>query len=193
MLDKNGLDLLWNDARSQNGWTDKPVSDEQITHLYDLLKMGPTSANGCPARFVFIKGDEAKERLKPTLFGDNVEKAMSAPFVAIIAYDTQFHEKLPELFPHDDAKSWYAGKPEKIKETAIMNTSLQGAYLIMAARSIGLDCGPIGGYDNTKLDLEFFPDGDCKSIFICGLGYGDSSKVFDRLPRLDFNTACEIL
>lgn len=193
MLDNNGLDLLWNKARSQNGWLDKPVSTEQITLLYDLLKMAPTSANCCPARFVFITSDKAKRRLEPTLFKGNVEKCISAPVIVIIAYDTKFHEKLPELFPHNDAKSWYTGKPEKIKEDAIINTSLQGAYLMIAARSIGLDFGPIAGYDNQKLDCEFFADGEFKSIFICGIGYGDTKKVYSRLPRLDFVDVCKII
>jgi nitroreductase len=193
MLNQEGLNLLWNSARSQNGWLDKPVSNEQIYALYDLLKMGSTSANASPARFKFITSDEAKQRIKPTLYGENVEKVMSAPVVAIIAYDIEFYEKLPQLFPHDDAKSWYEGKPDKILETALVNTSLQGAYLMLAARSLGLDCGPIGGYDNTALDEEFFPDGKCKSIFICGIGYGDSDKVYPRLPRLSFDEACEML
>lgn len=193
MLNDVDLDILWNKARSQNGWNDKQVEESLIYKLYDLLKMAPTAANSCPARFVFITSPDAKNKLKKSLSEANIEKSMTAPVVVIIAYDVAFHNKLPQLFPHTDAKSWYEGNDAKIKEVAMMNATLQGAYLMLAARSVGLDCGPMGGFDNAVLDAEFFPNGENKSIFICGLGYGDSEKVFDRLPRLDFVDACKIL
>jgi nitroreductase len=191
-LKDNELDTLFRKARSHNGWQDKPVSDELLNQLYDLLKWGPTSANSCPARFVFVKSDEAKEKLKPALAEGNVEKSMSAPVVAIIAMDMEFYENLPRLFPHTDAKSWFEGKPEKIKETAFRDSTLQGAYMILAARSLGLDCGPMSGFDNAKLDAAFFPDGKVKSIFICAMGYGDESKLYPRGPRLEFDEVCRI-
>ncbi len=191
-LSDAALDQLFREARSHNKWLDKPVSEEQIRQIYDLLKWGPTSANSCPARFVFVRSPEAKERLKPCLDEGNVDKAMSAPVVAIIGMDMEFYEKLPKLFPHTDARSWFAGKPDKIRETAFRNSSLQGAYLIMAARSLGLDCGPMSGFDNAKLDATFFPDGKVKSNFICAIGYGDPSGLYPRGPRLDFEEACRI-
>ena len=191
-LSDAALDQLFREARSHNTWLDKPVSEAQIRQLYDLLKWGPTSANSCPARFVFVRSPEGKERLKPCLDEGNVDKAMSAPVVAIIGMDMEFYEKLPQLFPHTDARSWFAGKPEKIHETAFRNSSLQGAYLIMAARSLGLDCGPMSGFDNEKLDAAFFPDGKVKSNFICAIGYGDPSGLYPRGPRLTFEEACRI-
>ncbi len=191
-LDHGALDVLFRKARSYNGWQDKPVSDELLHQLYELMKWGPTSANSCPARIVFVKSDAAKEKLKSALAKGNVEKSMTAPVVAIIAMDMEFYEQLPRLFPHTDAKSWFEGKPDKIKETAFRNSSLQGAYLIMAARSLGLDCGPMSGFDNDKLDAAFFPDGKIKSNFICAVGHGDESKLFPRGPRLEFDEACRI-
>ncbi len=191
-LSDAALDQLFREARSHNKWLDKPVSEDQIRQLYDLFKWGPTSANSCPARFVFVRSPEAKERLKPCLDEGNVDKAMSAPVVAIIGMDMEFYEKLPRLFPHTDARSWFVGKPEKIRETAFRNSSLQGAYLILAARSLGLDCGPMSGFDNEKLDATFFPDGRVKSNFICAIGYGDPSGLYPRGPRLDFDEACRI-
>jgi len=191
-LNDHELDTLFRKARSHNGWQDKPVSDELLNQLYDLLKWGPTSANSCPARFVFVKSDEAKEKLKTALAEGNVEKSMTAPVVAIIAMDMEFYENLPRLFPHTDAKSWFEGKPEKIKETAFRDSTLQGAYMILAARSLGLDCGPMSGFDNAKLDAAFFPDGKVKSIFICAMGYGDESKLYPRGPRLEFDEVCRI-
>jgi nitroreductase len=191
-LSDHALDVLFRKARSHNGWLDKPVSDEQIRQIYDLLKWGPTSANSCPARFVFVKSAAAKEKLKACLDEGNVEKSMTAPVVAIIGMDMEFYEKLPKLFPHTDARAWFVGKPAKIEETAFRNSSLQGAYLIMAARSLGLDCGPMSGFDNAKLDAAFFPDGKIKSNFICAIGYGDESKLYPRGPRLDFEEACRI-
>ncbi|NIP72126.1 MAG: malonic semialdehyde reductase [Gammaproteobacteria bacterium] len=192
-LSDQALDVLFHEARSHNGWLDEQVSDEQLHALYDLMKMGPTSANSTPARILFLKSREAKRRLEPSLAKGNVEKSMTAPVVAVIGMDLEFYERLPELFPHTDARSWFAGKPEKIYETAFRNSTLQGAYLIMAARSLGLDCGPMSGFDNDKLDAEFFPAGKVKSNFICAIGRGDPAKLFPRHPRLRFEDACKIL
>jgi len=187
------LDVLFRQARSHNAWQDIPVSDEQLMQLYDLLKMGPTSANSCPARFVFIKSAEAKEKLKTCLDEGNVKKSMTAPVVAIIGMDLEFYEQLPKLFPHTDARAWFVGKPEKIQQTAFRNSSLQGAYLIMAARSLGLDCGPMSGFNSAKLDAAFFPDGKVKSNFICAIGYGDTAGLYPRGPRLEFSEAAQIV
>ena len=187
------LDILFRQARSHNAWQDKAVSDELLKQLYDLMKMGPTSANSCPGRFVFIKSAEAKEKLKSCLDEGNVKKSMTAPVVAIIGMDLEFYEQLPKLFPHTDARAWFVGKAEKIQETAFRNSSLQGAYLILAARSLGLDCGPMSGFDNVKLDAAFFPDGKVQSNFICAIGYGDPVGLYPRGPRLDFNQAAEIV
>ena len=186
------LDQLFREARTQNGWQDRKVSDEVLRQLYDLLKIGPTSANCCPARFIFVTSQEAKARLKPCLAPNNVEKTMAAPVTVIVGYDTEFYEKLPKLFPHVDARSWFAGNPALIQSTAFRNGSLQGAYLILAARALGLDCGPMSGFDNTKVDTAFFPDGKVKSNFLVNLGYGDPSKVRPRGPRLAFEEACQI-
>ncbi|HED15653.1 MAG TPA: malonic semialdehyde reductase [Gammaproteobacteria bacterium] len=187
------LDTLFREARSHNGWRDEAVTDAQLHALYDLMKMGPTAANACPARLVFVRGEQAKKRLEPCLDPANVEKCNSAPVVALIAMDLAFHEQLPKLFPHTDARSWYEGKPEKIREAAFRNSTLQGAYFIIAARSIGLDCGPMSGFDADQLNAEFFPDGRVVINFICALGHGDPDKLFERLPRLDFDEACSIL
>lgn len=193
MLDQNSLDTLFINARSHNGWLDQDVSDEQIHQIYELMKFGPTAANNCPARITFIKSDAAKQKLKTHLDEGNVEKSMSAPVVAIISYDIEFYEKLEFLFPHTDAKSWYAGNPEKIKSAGEMNATLQGAYFMLAARAVGLDCGPMGGFNNQTLDNELFPDGKTKSIFLCAIGQGDESKIFPRSPRLSFDEACNII
>jgi len=193
VLTDQTLDQLFRSARSQNGWQDKPVSDEQLQQVYELMKWGPTSANSCPARIVFVKSDEAKQRLKPSLQEGNIEKSMTAPVVAIIGMDMEFYEEFGILFPHTDAKSWYVGKPEKIQESAFRDSSLQAAYLMLAARSIGLDCGPMSGFDNAVLDAEFFPDGKVKSNFICGLGYGDETKVYPRLARLTYERVCQVV
>lgn len=193
MITKQDLDILFFNARSQNGWLDKNISDEQIQEIYNILKFAPTAANCSPLRITFIKSNDAKTRLKPHLDEGNIIKSMTAPAVAIFGYDMEFYEKLPKLFPHTDAKSWFAGKPDKIITSATTNSTLQAAYFIIAARSIGLDCGPMGGFNNQTLDNEFFPDGKIKSTFLCGIGYGDSSKVFTRSPRLDFNEACNII
>jgi len=192
-LDDKAIDQLFRTARTQNGWQDEPVSDEVLRRLYDLVKMGPTSANALPARFVFVKSPEAKARLKACLAPTNVEKTIAAPVTVIVGYDTEFYEKLPKLFPHADARSWFVGNPELIQSTAFRNSSLQGAYLILAARALGLDCGPMSGFDNEKVDAEFFPDGRVKSNFLVNLGYGDSSKLFPRGPRLAFEEACQIV
>lgn len=193
VLPEAALDCLFRAARSHNGWQDRSVSDAQLAAIYELLKMGPTSANSCPARLLFLRSAAAKERLKPHLDGGNVEKAMTAPVVAILGMDLEFYEKLPVLFPHTDARPWFAGKPEKIRETAFRNSTLQGAYLIMAARALGLDCGPMSGFDAAGVNDEFFPGGKIVANFICGIGYGDPAKLFPRLPRLAFDEACQLL
>ncbi len=194
ILSNEALDTLFREARSHNGWQDRPVTDEQLHQIYDLMKMGPTAANACPARLLFIKSAEAKERLKPCLSEGNVEKSMSAPVVAVIGMDMEFYEQLPKLFPHTDARSWYVGKPEEVIHTAAFrNSTLQGAYFMLAARSLGLDCGPMSGFDAEKLESEFFPDGKIKANFICGIGHGDASKIFPRHPRLEFEEACSVL
>ena len=193
MLNQNALDTLFINARSHNGWLNSMVSDEQLKQIYELMKYGPTAANTCPARITFIKSAEAKNKFKTHLDEGNVDKAMSAPVVAIISYDIEFYEKLDYLFPHTDAKSWYKGKPDKIKAVGEMNATLQGAYFMMAVRSVGLDCGPMGGFNNETLDQAFFPDGKTKSIFICAIGHGDESKIYPRGPRLSFDEACTIV
>jgi len=192
VLNDQALDTIFRQARSHNAWQDKPVNDDLLKQVYDLTKMGPTSANSSPGRFVFIKSDEAKEKLKACLDEGNIEKSMTAPVVAIIGMDLEFYEQLPKLFPHTDARVWFVGKAEKIQETAFRNSTLQGAYLMLAARSLGLDCGPMSGFDNEKLDGAFFPEGNVKSNFICAIGYGDEAGLYPRGPRLDFNEAAEI-
>lgn len=191
-LTAEGLDTLFREARSFSHWLDRPVTDVQLRQLYELAKWGPTSANSCPARFLFVQSAGAKERLKPCLAPGNVEKSMSAPVVAIIAMDMEFYEELPRLFPHTGARSWYAGKPAAIQETAFRNSTLQGAYLMLAARSLGLDCGPMSGFDAGKVDQTFFPEKPWKSNFICAIGYGDRSKLHPRGPRLEFDEACRV-
>lgn len=193
-LSPEALRQLFLDARSFSYWQEKTVSDDQLHQLYNLMRMGPTAANSSPARLVFVKSPEAKERLKPCLDEGNVRKSMSAPVVAIVGIDLEFFEKLPHLFPHNtEARSWYAGKPEKILNVATLNGALEGGYMILAARSLGVDCGPMTGFNKEKLDKEFFPDGKVKSLFICALGYGDRSKLHPRNPRLDFDEACTIV
>lgn len=192
-LNQNAIDQLFLNARSHNGWLDKPVSDEQLRQIYALMRMGPTSANSCPARLVFVKSAAAKEKLKICLDEGNINKSMTAPVVAIIGMDLEFYEQLAKLFPHTDAKSWFVGKPEKIHNAAFRNSSLQGAYFIMAVRSLGLDAGPMTGFNAAKMDELFFPDGKVKSNFICALGYGDERKLYPRGPRLEFDEACQIV
>lgn len=193
MLDDAALDLLFREARTYTAWLPKPVSDEQLHAVYDLFKWGPTSANCSPARVLFLKSEEAKARLLPTLAPNNVEKSRTAPVVAVIAYDLEFYEKLPELYPAVDARAWFVGKPDFIQESAFRNSSLQGAYFMLAARSQGLDCGPMSGFDPAKLNAEFFPDGTWKVNFICNLGYGDAGQLYPRNPRPAFDVACRIL
>jgi 3-hydroxypropanoate dehydrogenase len=193
-LDDAGLDLIFRNARTQNGWRDKPVAVETLREIYDLMKLGPTSANCTPLRIVFLTTPAAKERLMPALGPTNIEKTRAAPVTAILGYDLEFYEKLPRLFPHNqEARSWFAGKPAAIESTAFRNSSLQGAYFIIAARALGLDCGPMSGFDPAKVDAEFFPDGKVKSNFLCNLGHGDPSKVYGRSPRLMFEEACTVL
>jgi 3-hydroxypropanoate dehydrogenase len=192
-LDDPGLDLIFRAARTHNEWLDKPVSDTLIHQIYDLMKWAPTSANSSPARFVFVRSAAAKERLLPAMAPGNLEKTRAAPVTVIIAHDTEFHEKLPTLFPQADARSWFAGNQTLIDTTAFRNGTLQGAYLIIAARALGLDAGPMSGFDNAKVDQEFFPDGKTKSNFVVNLGYGDHAKLFPRNPRLPFEEAAQIL
>lgn len=193
-LTDQGFDLIFRGARTANGWKDQPVSDEVLKKIYDDMKWGPTSANSSPLRIVFLKTKEAKERLKPFLMAGNVNKVMTSPVTAILAYDTKFYEHLPFLFPHDNtARSWFEGNAPLIETTAFRNSSLQGAYFMISARAHGLDCGPMSGFDNKKVDAEFFPDGRFKSNFICALGYVDSSKTFPRSPRFKFEDVCKVL
>jgi 3-hydroxypropanoate dehydrogenase len=192
-LDDRSLDIIFREARTHSEWLDKPVSDELIRKVYDLMKWAPTSANSSPARIVFVRSAAAKGRLLPAMAPGNVDKTRAAPVTAIIAHDTEFHEKLPKLFPHADARSWFAGNQALIDTTAFRNGTLQGAYLIIAARALGLDAGPMSGFDNAKVDKEFFPEGKIKSNFLVNLGYGDGAKLFPRSPRLSFAEAAQIL
>jgi len=181
--------ILFTEARSFNKWKDRPVSDAQIEKLYDLTRLGPTSGNCCPARFVFVRTAEGKERLKPAISRGNLEKTMTAPVTVIVGYDEEFYEKLPFLFPHSDARSWFTSSPALAHETSFRNSSLQGAYLIMAARSIGLDCGPMSGFKTDLVDEAFFAGTKIRSNFLINIGYGDDSGNFGRLPRLSFREA----
>jgi 3-hydroxypropanoate dehydrogenase len=207
-INDSALDTLFREARTFAKWQPKPVADQTLCDLYDLLKWGPTSANSSPARFAFLRSKEAKERLRPALSAGNVEKTMSAPVTVIVAFDMRFYEQLPKLFPQSPSmKQLFENNPQLVEVTAQRNSTLQGAYLIMAARALGLDCGPMSGFDNAKVDEEFFasgkpgfgsdeeffPDGHVKSNFLCNLGYGDPSTLFPRLPRLPFNEACSVL
>ncbi|MCW5981831.1 MAG: malonic semialdehyde reductase [Bryobacteraceae bacterium] len=207
-LTDEALDQLFREARTHAAWLDNPVTDDVLRQLYDLMKWGPTSANANPARFVFLRSPEAKVRLRPILSPGNVQKTMTAPVTVIVAYDLLFYEKVPKLWPHNPGvRSMFEQNPQLVEVTAKRNSSLQGAYMMMAARAIGLDCGPMSGFDNAKLDeeffgagkecdgceQEFFPAGHVKSNFLCNLGYGDSSKLRQRGPRLEFQEACNIL
>jgi 3-hydroxypropanoate dehydrogenase len=187
------LDQLFYEARTHNAWLDKDVPDALLHAVVDLAKLGPTSANSSPARFLFVKSREAKERLAPHLSEGNRDKTMKAPVCAIVGYDLDFHEHLPKLFPHTNAKSWFAGMDKKILDTAFRNGTLQGAYLIMAARALGLDCGPMSGFDNAGVDRDFFAGTKIKSNFLCNLGYGDASVLFPRSPRFSFDEMARIL
>jgi len=194
LLDDRALDVIFREARTHNVWLPRPVSDDTLRQVYELMKWGPTSANCTPARTVFVRSPEAKQRLKPALGAGNRDKTMAAPVTAILGYDLEFYDALPRLFPHDQsARSWFAGKPDVIQTTAFRNGTLQGAYLIVAARACGLDCGPMSGFDNAKVDAEFFPGGRVKSNFLCNLGYGDPKDLFPRSPRRPFDEACAIL
>lgn len=190
-LPADALDQLFRTARTHNELGGE-VDDDILHRLYDLLKWGPTSANQCPARFVFVKSKAAKEKLGPALDEGNHDKTMAAPVTVIVGHDLDFHDKLPVLFPHADARSWFAGDLEKRKVQAFRNGSLQGAYLILAARALGLDCGPMSGFDNAKVDAAFFKGTSIKSNFLVNLGHGDASKLFPRSPRLSFDEAARI-
>lgn len=192
-LDDRSLDIIFREAHTHTHWLDKPVSDELLHGIYELMKWGPTSGNSCPGRIVFVRSAEAKQRLLPLMSPGNVEKTRTAPVTAIIAHDMEFYEKLPRLFLHEDARSWFVGNQPLIETTAFRNGTLQGAYLLIAARAMGLDAGPMSGFDNAKVDREFFPDGKVKSNFIINLGYADRSKMHHRNPRLPFDEAAQIL
>ena len=207
-LADDALDQLFREARTYSAWINEPISDETLHKLYDLLKWGPTSANGSPARFVFLRSRQAKESLRPSLSPGNVEKTMTAPVTVIVAYDLLFYDKLPKLWPHNPAmRKLFGETPQLVEVTAKRNSSLQGAYLMIAARALGLDCGPMSGFDNARLDEEFFgagkecegceheffPAGHVKSNFLCNLGYGDSPGLHPRAPRLEFKEACTLL
>ena len=192
LLNAAALDQLFRTARTQNAFLDTPVSEDLLRELYDLVKWGPTAANGSPARFVFVTTAEGKEKLKPALSEGNAATTLAAPVTAIIGFDEDFHEKLPYLFPHADAKSWFDGPRTARTESAFRNSSLQGAYLILAARALGLDAGPMSGFDNAKVDAAFFAGTPIKSNFLVNLGYGDPAGLFPRLPRLSFDEAARI-
>ncbi|WP_271078307.1 malonic semialdehyde reductase [Aurantiacibacter sp. MUD61] len=193
-LSDSALDLIFRDARSYNGWLDKDVSREQIEAIYDLMKMGPTSANQQPGRFVWVTTPEAKQRLADCADEGNKEKILGAPATVIIGYDLDFHEQLPWLFPHTDAKSWFEGKVEGRKESAFRNSVLQGAYLMIAARALGLDCGPMSGFDPEKTTKEFFADQPRYTAdWLCAIGYGDPDSIFDRSPRPEFDTFNKVI
>ncbi|MFO0997977.1 MAG: malonic semialdehyde reductase [Alphaproteobacteria bacterium] len=192
-LSDESLDLVFRGARTHRKWIARPVEDETIRAVYDLMRLGPTSANCGPARLLFIRSEQAKERLRPCLSPGNIEQTMNAPVTAIIAYDRRFYEFLPRLYRQADARSWFAEDERGAEMTAFRNSSLQGAYFIVAARSLGLDCGPMSGFDNAKVDAEFFPDTWIKSNFLCNLGYGDASELEPRNDRLTFDEACTVL
>lgn len=193
IIDDRGLDILFREARTYNDWKDGDVTDVLVQAVYDLMKWGPTSANCCPARFLFVKSKESKEKLKPHLMGGNVDKTMAAPVTAIIANDLEFFEKMDFLFPHTDAGSWFRGKPATIHNTAMRNGTLQGAYFMLAARSLGLDCGPMSGFDPDGVKEDFFPDENVEVNFLCNLGYGDPDSLHDRSPRFSFDDVCKII
>lgn len=187
------LDQIFREARTHTAWLPQPVPAELLREAYELARLGPTSANASPARFVFLTSPEAKERLKPALSPGNVGKTMSAPVTVIIAWDSEFYEHLPRLFPQADMRSYFAGNRKLADETAFRNSSLAAAYFILAARALGLDCGPMSGFDGEKVNAEFFPDGKWKVNMLCNLGYGDRTKLFPRNPRLGFEEAAVIL
>lgn len=193
-LNADALDQIFRTARTQNGFLPQPVSTEQLKALYDLMKFGPTTMNTQPARLVFVVSKEAKDRLAPALSPGNLPKVMAAPATVIIAHDLEFYSNLPRAFPNNpNAKSLFEGKTDFVERTALRNSSLQGAYFIIAARALGLGAGPMSGFDNAKVDAAFFPDGKWKSNFLCNIGYGDPSKIFPRNPRLGFDEACRVI
>jgi 3-hydroxypropanoate dehydrogenase len=192
ILDDQALDQLFREARTQNKWQDRPVPDARLEEIYHLLKFAPTSANASPARFVFVRSAEGKAKLKQALSPGNVEKTMTAPVTAIVAHDIEFYEKLPFLFPHADARSWFAGNAAFAEQSAFRNGTLQGAYLVLAARAVGLDAGPMSGFDNAKVDELFFAGTSWRSNFLVNLGYGDPTGLFPRSPRLSFDEACRL-
>ena len=194
-VDGKALDILFRNARTQNGWLPTPVTDDELRALYDIMKVGPTSANSSPARILFVRTPEAKARLLPALSSGNQEKTRQAPVTAIIGYDTRFYEFLPtKLFAHrPEMAENYVKNATLAEVTAFRNSTLQGAYFMLAARAIGLDVGGMSGFDNGKVDAEFFPDGRVKSNFLCNIGHGDPSKVMAKLPRLTFEEACTLL
>ena len=187
------IDLLFVNARTHSVWTDKVIEDDTLVELYNIVKLAPTSANCSPARFLFIKSAEAKRRLKPAISEGNIDQTMSAPVTVIIGYDLEFYEHLDFLFPKSDAKSWFTESKELILETAFRNSCLQGAYLILAARSLGLDCGPMSGFNKDLINKEFFKDDKCEVNFLCNLGYGKATSIKEKLPRLNFDVACKVL
>lgn len=193
VLTDQALDTIFRAARTANAWQDRPVSAELLHQIHDLMKFGPTSANSCPLRMLFLQSPAAKARLKPFLMESNIDKTMTAPVVAILAMDMRFHEHLPFLFPHTDAKSWFEGNDDLIAQTAFRNSSLQAGYFIVAARALGLDCGPMSGFDAGGVNKEFFPDGRFKVNFICNIGYGDHSKTFARSPRFGFEQIAKVI
>lgn len=192
-LSPQALDQLFRQARTHNDWRQERVPESTLRELYELMKWGPTSANCSPARLVFVMSDVAKARLLPAMSEGNREKTRRAPVTAILGMDFEFYEQLPKLFPHTDARSWFAGKPAAIEQTAFRNGSLQGGYFILAARALGLDCGPMSGFDAEAVNREFFPEGKVRVNFICNLGFGDPARLFPRSPRLEFEEACRVL
>ena len=193
-LDRASLEQLFLEARTHNRWGDQPVDDSLLRELYELARMAPTSANSQPMRVVFVKSREGKERLRPALAPGNVEKTMTAPVTAIVGHDLAFYDQLPKLMPHVDARSWFATRPaDQIERAAFQGGTMQGAYLILAARALGLDAGAIGGFDHAKVDEAFFPESGWKSNFLVNLGYGDPAGLYPRNPRLSFDEACRIV
>ena len=193
MISQDSLNTLFLEARTYNAWQDKPVSLDLLHQIFDLAKMAPTSANCSPMRVVFVQSQEAKAKLKPCLAAGNVDKTMAAPVTAIVAYDLKFYDYLPRLFPHADARSWFVGNDPFIQDTAEFNGALQAAYLIMAARACGLDCGPMTGFNKQAVDDAFFADTSFKSSMLCNLGYGDVAGLYPRSPRFDFDDVCNVL
>ena len=192
ILDDAALDTMFRTARTYSSWSATPVTDERLRTIYDLAKLGPTSANASPARFVFCRSGEARERLAGCVSAGNAAKVRAAPVTVIIGMDLEFHEQLPRLFPHADARSWFAGKPDAIRETAVRNSSLQGAYLMLAARALGIDCGPMSGFDKAAVDAAFFAGTMVETNFICALGHGTDDALFPRSPRLSFDEAAQL-